>query len=151
MSDDQPVPIATRPVSESSKLLRAKFYEQFAAQSEQMDKLAGQMLTVELAVPGLYAAVLKLTQGADATVAVNGWFYLTYGSWLIALLLTLISLIPRRWQVDPIVLQDDPAGRSPAISVETFFQRSALYKRNLIIAAALFFWLGIIGSLFVLF
>jgi hypothetical protein len=151
MSDNQPVSISTRPVSDSNKLLRQKFYEQFAAQSEQMDKLAGQMLTLELAIPGLYAAVLKLTQGDGATVAANGWFYLTFGSWLIALLLTLISLIPRRWKVNPAVLQDDPLDRSPAVGLETFFQRSALYKRSLIIAAALFFWLGIIGSLFVLF
>jgi hypothetical protein len=143
-------PILTRPVSDNSKLLRQKFYEQYAAQNEQMDKLAGQLLTVELAIPGIYAAVLKLTQGADATVAVNNWLYLTFGCWLIALLLTLTSLIPRRWKVDPSVLKDDPAGRSQAISLETYFHRSATYKRRLIVAATLFFWLGIVGAVFML-
>ncbi|MCL4868674.1 MAG: hypothetical protein KJ063_06895 [Anaerolineae bacterium] len=147
MNDDQPIP--TRPVSDSTRVLRQKFYEQFAAQSDQMDKLAGQLLTVQLAIPGLYAAVLKLTQGPNATITTNGWFYLTFGCWLIALLLTMICLIPRSWSADPTVIEGDPAGRSQTMGVVDFFRQTAQYKRRLIIAAASLFWAGIFCSFFI--
>lgn len=51
---------ATRPLDSSKKVLRAKFAESFAGQSEQMDSLARQLITLELAVPGIYSAALKL-------------------------------------------------------------------------------------------
>ena len=58
-------PIPARPVSENEKLLRQKFYENIASQSDLMDKLSERLLTLELAIPGLFAAVLKLTRGED--------------------------------------------------------------------------------------
>lgn len=142
--NDKPIP--AHPVSPSSTKLREKFDEQYAAQSEQMDKLAGQLITLELAVPGLYATVLKLTQGEKATLAVDGWLYFTFGCWFLALLLTLISLIPRRWRVDPTVVKGDQASREPVMGLEDFFFQSARYKRRLLIPAILLFWLGIIGA-----
>ena len=139
-------PIAARPVSPAATLLREKFYEQFAAQSEQMDKLARQLITLELAIPGLYATVLKLIQGKDAVVPADGWLYFTFICWFLALLLTLVSLVPRRWQVDPTVVKGNAASREPVMGLEDFFVRSALYKRRLLIPAIFLFWLGILGA-----
>ena len=65
MSIDHTLP--TRPVSGSETLLRNKFAESIVGQSELMDKLAQQLITLELAIPGIYVAVLKLTAGDDAT------------------------------------------------------------------------------------
>ena len=142
--DDQP--IMTRPISSSEKLLRDKFYERYAAQSDLMDRLAQQLITVELAVPGLYAAVLKLTQGEQATAAVGGWLYATFACWLAALLLTLASLTPRHWRVDPAVLQGDPARQDGPLGLQEFFQYSARYKRRLLIPSIVLFALGTLSA-----
>ena len=142
---EQPTPTAP-PVSPEAALLREKFYEQYAAQSDLMDKLGGQLITLELAIPGLYATVLKLVQGEKATLPADGWLYATFISWSLALLLTLISLIPRRWKVDPTVIKGDAASQNPIMGLEDFFVQSAQYKRWLLIASVVFFWGGVISA-----
>jgi hypothetical protein len=144
-------PISTRPPTSSEKLLRDKFTEQYVAQNERMDKLAQQLITLELAIPGLYATVLKLVQGDKATLAVNGWLYFTFACWFLALLLTLVSLVPRYWRVDPSILKQDPTGNTGPLGLEDFFFKSAQYKRRLLLPAILIFWLGIVSAAFVLF
>ena len=143
--------LTTQPVSSSDTVLREKFAESIAGQSELMDKLGQQLITLELAIPGLYATVLKLVQGEKATLTVDNWLYFTFGSWFIALVLTLISLIPREWDVDETMLKPDPAGRGDMLSIEEFFFNSARYKRRLLIPACIFFWLGIMGATLILF
>lgn len=143
--------IPTRPPNKGEELLREKFAESIAGQSELMNKLARQLITVELAIPGLYATVLKLAQGEDATLPQNNWLYVTAVLWFAALLLTLISLIPRSWQVDPSILKEDPAGDGQALGLEEFFGRSARYKRRLLIPACLLFWLGILTAVLTVF
>jgi hypothetical protein len=58
MMTDTPIP--TIPQSSSDKILRAKFAESISGQSDQMDKLGQLLITLELAIPGLYATVLNL-------------------------------------------------------------------------------------------
>lgn len=139
-------PIATRPPSSDEKLLQAKFIESIAAQSEQMDKLGRQLITLELAIPGLYATALKLTAGEKAIVGLTPAFYITFGCWLLALLLTLISLIPRKWTVDPGIMKQDPKVKTETLGIEDFFNASAQYKRRLFIAASLFFFVGVVSA-----
>lgn len=150
MSEEVEV-LPTRPINNSEKLLREQFAESIAGQAELMDKLGRQLITLELAIPGLYATVLKLTQGKDATLGVDGWFYFTFGCWFLALTLTLVSLIPRNWQVDPTILKPDPTGKTKELGLEDFFRKSALYKRRLLIPAIFLFWLGILGAAIVVF
>jgi hypothetical protein len=142
---EQPIPTA-QPVSPEAKLLREKYFEQYAGQSELMDKLGGHLITLELAIPGLYAAVLKLVQGEKATLPIDGWTYFTFICWTAALLLTIISLVPRRWKVDPTVIEGDLSSANPVLGVKDFFYKSAHYKRWLLIASITFFWGGIIGA-----
>ena len=59
-----------------------------------MDKLAQQLITLELAIPGIYATAVKLTAGADATVTVDTGVIGAFLCWFAALLLALVSLIP---------------------------------------------------------
>lgn len=136
----------TRPINSSEALLREKFAERFAAQSDKMDKLAQQLITLELAIPGLYATVLKLTAGNKATITLDIYFYAAFGCWFVALTLTLISLVPRNWKVDPTILKPDPAGKGKVLGLEQFFYQSALHKRRLLIPAVLLFWLGILSA-----
>lgn len=139
-------PISTRPVGENENLLRNKFYESIAAQSDLMDKLAERLLTLELAIPGLFATVLKLTRGADATLPVNMALNLAFALWLLALILTLTALIPRTWQVDVSILKQNPKKYSEGLGIEDYFNQSALYKRRLLIASSILFFAGIFSA-----
>jgi len=141
-------PISTRPLSDNEKSLRDKFYENIAAQSDLMDKLCEHLLTLELAIPGLYATVLKLVSGEKATVIVNPAFYITFACWLVALGLTLFALIPKKWTVDSTILKQDPKKFSEGLGIEDFFEQSAMYKRRLVVASSVLFFAGIVSAAF---
>ncbi len=142
--------LETQPVSENENLLRKKFYESVAVQSDLMDKLAERLLTLELGIPGLFATVLKLTRGNDATLVINPALYLAFGLWLLALALTLASLMPKKWTVDVGVLKQDPKKFAEGLGIEDFFTQSALYKRRLLTASSLLFFAGIFAAVFTL-
>ena len=136
-------PISTRRPSDIEKILKDKYAESIAAQSDQMDNLGRQLIAIELAIPGLYATVLKLIGGANATLSAGPVFYITFICWFAALLLTLISLIPRKWKVDRNIMKQDPDEQTDVPGIEDFFQKSAQYKRRFLIAASLLFFCGV--------
>jgi hypothetical protein len=141
-------PIPTHPLDEHEKLMRKKFYESITAQSELMDKLSGQLLTLELAIPGVYATMLKLVSGDKATIQVNAAFYLAFIAWFAALALTLIALTPKKWTVDPSILKQDPQKFSEGLGIEDFFLQSARYKRRLVIGSSVLFFVGVFCAAF---
>jgi hypothetical protein len=143
-------PIAARPVNENEKFLRQKFYESVAAQSDLMDRMAERLLTLELGIPGLFAAVLKLTRGDNATLSINAALNLAFALWQLALIMTLLALAPRKWTVDPSVLKQDPKKLSESLGIEDFFTQSALRKRRLVTASSLLFFAGIFAAMFAL-
>jgi len=138
--------IPTVPVSENQNLLRKKFYENIAAQSDLMDKLSERLLTLELAIPGLFATVLKLTRGEDATLPINAALNWAFVFWLAALILTLMALTPKKWTVDDTILKQDPKKFSEGLGIEDYFEQSALYKRRLAIASSVLFFAGIFSA-----
>jgi hypothetical protein len=91
---------------------------------------------------------LKLVSGEKATVIVNPAFYITFACWLVALVLTLIALTPRRWLVDSTLFKQDPKKFSEGLGIEDFFERSAVYKRRLVIASSVLLFAGILGAAF---
>jgi len=142
-------PFSTRPITESEQLLREKFYESIITQSDLMDKLSERLLTLELAIPGLYATALKLMQGDKATVTINAALYITFSCWLIALALTLAALIPKKWIVDSTILRQDPIKMDKeGIGIKDFFEKSAQHKRRLLILSSVLFLLGIFSAAF---
>ncbi len=136
-------PILTRPPSGIEKILKDKYAESIAAQIEQMDNLGRQLIAIELAIPGLYATVLKLIGGSNATLCAGPALCFTFIFWFAALVLTLVSLIPRKWKVDRTIMKQDPDEQTGVLGIEDFFQKSAQYKRRFIIAASLLFFCGI--------
>lgn len=139
------------PPNAGESLLREKFYERYADQSRLMDELARQMLTVELAVPGLYAAILALVHGDKATLPAGWPTAMAFGCWFAALLLTFVALFPRDYRIDTSILRADPAATDGAMGVEDFFRRATEYKKRWLLAAALVFWMGIAAAVLVLF
>jgi hypothetical protein len=141
-------PLSTRPLSDNEKLLREKFYTSITAQSDLMDKLSERLLTLELAIPGLYATALKLAAGDKATLLLHPPLYFTFACWLAALVLTLIALTPRKWVVDPGILKQDPQKFSEGLGIQDFFAQSALYKRRLVAASSLLLLVGTFSTIF---
>lgn len=142
------IPVSTRPLNDHEKLLITKFYESIAAQSEQLDKLGEKLLTLQLAIPGLYATALKLVSGDDAVVTTNNAFYLTFLFWGLALLVTVMALTPKKWKVDTTILKQDPEKLSTVLGIEDFFNETALYKRRRLILSSFLFFAGIVCAAF---
>lgn len=144
-------PILTRPPSSTESLLKEKFTESIVIQSEHMDKLGQQLITLELAIPGLYATVLKLTSGDKATLTANPSLYISFACWFLALLLTLISLTPGKWKVNRSIMKQDSSKETDELGIEDFFHKTAQYKRRFLIAASLLFFAGVFSAAFAVF
>lgn len=113
-------------------------------QPKLLDELGKQMVTLCLAIPGLFATVLKLTGGDEAVLPVSCLVFWAFGCWLVALLLSLASLVPVTRTVDrQVVRRAQPAAKGQSLSIEEFFTKSAKYKRRLLVAATLFCFAGI--------
>lgn len=113
-------------------------------QPKLLDELGKQMVMLCLAVPGLFATVLKLTGGDDAVLPADCLVFWAFGCWCVALVLSLASLVPVTRKVDrQVVRRSQPAAKGQALSIEEFFTKSAKHKRRLLIAAALFTFAGI--------
>ena len=145
MKDDLPI---IQHLDSNSKYLHQKLYENIAAQSDRMDTISERLLTLELAIPALYATILKLTAGEDATLKLNWVFYLTFICWGVALVLTWLAIIPKQWKVDETILKQDPDLFNEALGIEDFFNKTASYKRRLTIASSMFVFLGVIFAVF---
>ena len=132
--------IQTMPPSEQDNLLRRKFYEDIASQSERVDNLSAHLLSIELAIPGLYAGVLKLISGSEATLGNNATVRYSFLLWGLALAMTLVALTPRKWHVDPSILVQDPSQMDQGMGIEDYFNKSARWKLSwAILSSALFF------------
>lgn len=141
--------ISTRPLDENEKLLQKKFYEDLANQSERVDVLSAYLLNIELAIPGLYAGVLKLISGDGASLDNTSTVRLTFLLWFIALILTIIALTPKKYAVDPNVFTQDPNRmKEDGIGIEDYFTKTAQYKRRFALASALFFFFGVVSAVF---
>ena len=61
---------AEQPLDKIDEALRESFAKDIAEQASRLDELAKQLITLDIAIPGLYAAILKLVSGETATVAI---------------------------------------------------------------------------------
>ena len=141
-------PLTTKPLDSYHKKLKDKYAESFAEQSNLMNKLAQQLLSLELAIPGLYATFFKLIRSDKSVMQENYAIYAAFGLWLISLILNLVALIPRKWKVNRELLVRNPESKNPELGIEDFFLESACYKRRLIIASTVLFFLGIASAFF---
>ena len=147
---DEPLVYASRPPTSGESKLVEKYFESYAAQNKLMDELARQMITIELAVPGVYASILALLRGDKSTLPAGPWLIVAFGGWALAALLTFIALFPRDYKVDTRILRADPAATDGVLGVEDYFRRPARYKWQLLAAAAVAFWVGVAGAVWAL-
>jgi hypothetical protein len=129
------------PITAFDRTLQEQFAQDVAAQAGRLDELAKQLITLQIAIPGIFAAVLKLVSGDAATAGNRELTLLAFALWLIALILTLVALFPRRREVD---LDDLKA-------IENYFMKSAERKRLLLAIASVLTFAGIFFSVMVVF
>lgn len=143
MTEPSPPPfeVTTSALSKYDESLLDLFAKDVSAQATRLDDLAKQLITLNIAIPGLYATVLKFISGDKAVVNDPVLLLITFAAWLLALGFALASLFPQRHQVDPDSLSE----------IETFFYRSAQHKRKLLAAASLLSFFGICFAVFSLF
>ena len=136
--------VYSAPPSKSDEELEKGFVTAIIDQPKLLDELAKQLVTLGLAIPGLYATVLKFIGGDDAVAKSAGLIIGAFVFWFIALVLSLFSLRPRKWKVDRSKLRSNkPAASGQPLSIEEFFKATATYKRRLLVAATLFSFAGI--------
>lgn len=143
MTDPTPPPfeITATAVSPYDESLLAHFANDLAAQATRLDDLAKQLITLNIAIPGLYATVLKFISGDAATVQNPLLLLMVFGAWMLALGLTFSSLYPESYRVDP----DSPS------DIEQYFHHSAQRKLKWLAAAGFFSFFGICVAVFSLF
>jgi len=138
------------PAQKSAQLLREKFDEETASQASRMDALARQLITLELAIPSLYATILKLLQDGKASASLDLPLQLAFLCWFLALVCTLAALFPRNYKVDPQIIRyaEPVADKAAPLSIEAYFKNSARYKLRWLSVAILFFFAGICTALY---
>lgn len=138
----------TTPPDENDNLLREKFYEDIAAQSERVDNLSAHLLSIELAIPGLYAGILKLISGDKAVLGNTAVVQITFLLWGLAVAATLVSLTPRKWNVDTDILIQDPKRMDEGLGIEDYFNKSARWKLLWAILSSALFFAGVCTAVF---
>ena len=128
-------PMLSRPPNPHERFIQERFSEAIAEQSRLMDALAQRLLSLELAIPSLYALVLKSISGTDKIVLTWGMAF-AFSCWLIAIILTLFAMIPH---LDNEIVRDSPD------SIEAFFDRAARRKWFLLVPAIVAFISGVIA------
>jgi hypothetical protein len=140
--------ITTRPINENEDFLRRKFYETIVAQNELLDKISERLITLELAVPSLYVTILRLVRGDNGVLVINYALYTTFACWLVSLILTMMALFPRKWKVDLSIIRQDPDKLNDGLGIEDFYEKSANYKRVLLVFSSIIFFSGVFFILF---
>jgi hypothetical protein len=136
--------VYSAPPSKSDEELEKGFVTAIIEQPKLLDELAKQLVTLGLAIPGLYATALKFIGGDNSVVKSSRLIIGAFACWFIALALSLFSLRPRKWKVDRSKLRSNkPAAPGQPLSIEEFFMATATYKRRLLVAATFFCFTGI--------
>lgn len=130
----------SQPQSPYDKKVQEKFAEDIAHQSRLMEEMAKLLISIELAIPGIYATVLKLIAGEKATMETGFALGLTFLLWFMALVLSFLAIFPQRYTVDKNNLK----------AIEDFYHRSAKHKAHFLIGSVVLFFGGIACSVFAL-
>lgn len=122
-----------QPLDRFDETLREGFAKALIEQATRLDELAKQLITLELAIPGLYAAVLKIVSGDTAKLHHSGLILFAFVCWLSALGFTFASLLPEKYKVDVNSLS----------GMQRYFSQSAQRKFYWLIPAGFLCFFGI--------
>lgn len=92
--------VTSKPLDKFDELLIEGFANDLVTQAPRLDDLAKQLITLQIAVLGLYAVILKLTDEVKSISDDRLCMGLALGAWILAQFLCFLSLWPKRRQVD---------------------------------------------------
>lgn len=136
-----PVPVEGQPLSLFDEALMDAFAKDVGAQANRMDDLAKQLVVLNLAIPGLFAAALKLMSG-DAGKLGNLWVLVfAFLAWMMSLGIAFVSLLPEKYLVDPNDLD----------AIQKYFTQATRRKFGQLVAAVMLSFFGICFGVFSVF
>jgi hypothetical protein len=118
--------------------LQEKFAEDTANQAALMDNMGKQLLTLELGMVGIYATVLKLVAGSEATLHVDGSVVITFFLWLMAVISAVLAIFPEEYKVDSSKMDE----------IKDYFYTSARKKGKMLTLSVVLFFAGVLVSIF---
>lgn len=128
----------SKPLDSIDKKLQEKFAEDVANQATLMDNMGKQLLTLELAMVGIYATVLKLIAGDGATLE-GGWAIgITFSFWFMAVVATVLAIFPEEYTVN----------KTKPDEIEKYFYISARKKGQMLVGSVALFFIGVAVSVF---
>ncbi len=141
----QQEPLDGKPLAKpGDQALLDAYYQEPVKQAERFADLAKELFKLELAIPGIYAAALRVVDQQ----AIN-WsgVLIAFLLWATALVLTLRAIIPRKYTVLENVIRSPrlARGKEP-LSIEEYFRRGMLEKKWLSLGSILLFFAGIIAA-----
>ena len=128
----------TKPLSTIEKKLQEKFAEDIANQGALMDSMGRQLLSLELAMVGIYATVLKLISGEGAIMQGSVAIGISFFLWFMAVVATVLAIFPEKYKID-ITKMDEIKG---------YFAKSAKRKATMLIGSVFLFFVGVGVSVF---
>jgi len=133
--------IKGRQPNADERFIREKHLESLTRQPMLMNELAKQLLTLELAIPGLFATVLKLLSGGNGgdagKLTLTSDLYSVFLFWLFSLAFSILALLPRAYKVDA----------NDLTAIRQSFYKAASYKYFLILASIICFVIGILFAI----
>lgn len=98
-----------------------------------MDSMGKQLLSLELAMVGIYATVLKLISGDTATLE-TGWSVgIAFLFWFMSVVATVLAIFPEEYKVDSSKMDE----------IKAYFYKSARKKAKMLIVSIVLFFTGI--------
>ncbi len=130
------------------KHLQESFAQDFSEQGKRLDETAKQLLTLQIALPSVFAALLKLLAGKDAFLAMNDVMSTTlvcgaFISWIAAVFFSLRALKPEHHQVNPNVLENRSTDKT-FFGLLDFYQHNAARKHQHISVSTVLTVLGLV-------
>ena len=137
---EKEVVFTTQPLSSIDKKLQEKFAEDIANQASLMDSMGKQLLSIELAMVGIYATVLKLISGKESVDDIGIALVLSFLFWFMAVVLSVLAIFPEKYEVDITKIDE----------IKLYFYKSAKKKATMLIGSVSLFFLGVGVSIFTL-
>lgn len=135
-------PIKGQPLDAEDNLILEKHIESISRQPILMEDLAKQLLTLELAIPGIYISVIKLISGDNSgdksKFILSSELYYVFSFWLVSVICIIIALLPRPYKIK---------NSNDLTEIRQSFYQAARYKYLWILASLATFIIGLIFSL----
>ena len=136
--------LSGQPPQPADEALLKAYRDAVIKQADLYVDLAKELLKLELAIPGIYTAALKLVTNQPPNVLLVA---AAFGFWLLALVATLRVLFPHRYAVLHDAVQRVGRAESDGpLTIEEFLQQSAQDKRRLLLWAIPLFFIGIAAA-----